>query len=93
MVNLPAPEVTEQVLNQIRGQHAATMAELKGATGREAEDAIVRSCHRLRKAHRRHAISELKGPVKRVKADLECEEVFGECIFPHCDCVAADGDS
>lgn len=46
-------------LERARADHAATMARLKGKTGREAEDELLRSVRRLRLAHREAAVAEL----------------------------------
>ena len=39
------------LLERARADHAATMERLKGKSGREVEEEIVQSAHRLRLAH------------------------------------------
>jgi hypothetical protein len=48
-------------LEKAQASHAATMARLKGATGREAEQEITRSARALMVAHRSAAIEEVRG--------------------------------
>jgi hypothetical protein len=48
-------------LEKARASHAATMARLKGATGREAEQEITRSARALMVAHRTAAVEAVRG--------------------------------
>ena len=48
-------------LDQARANHAATMARLKGATGREAAEEITHSARALSRAHRDAEVNEMRG--------------------------------
>jgi hypothetical protein len=48
-------------LDKARASHTATMARLKGQSGREAEQEITRSARALMVAHRSAAIEAVRG--------------------------------